>query len=93
MGKIVILMRPCALRVALHVAAEYLAQFNPFYYHYISEHASKALDRQLQQKRKVQERQLCPPPQLPKLCETFAKLPAVVSTPAVVKAIICTLDR
>ena len=70
-----------------------MSQFNPFYYYYNTEHASKALERQLEQKRREGERQLCRPPELPRLRGAFAGLPAVAATPAVVKAVLCTLDR
>ena len=80
-------------RLTLLFLSEFLTQFNPFYYYYNPEHSSKALDRQLQLKRMAKERQLCPPPELPKLRETFANLPAFIATPAVVKAILCTLER
>jgi hypothetical protein len=73
--------------------AEYLAQFNPFYYFYNTEHASKALDRQLELKKRSGERLLCPPPELPPLSRAFDGIPRILCAAPVQKAIICTLDR
>ena len=72
---------------------EYLCQFNPFYYYYTAEHASRALDRQLEIRRKAAKRQLCAPPKLSQLADSFRGLTKVAASPAVMKAIWCTLER
>lgn len=53
---------------------EYFNEFNVFFYHYTREEMSKAEETQRKRRKEKGEIECCPPPQLPKLCESFSLL-------------------
>ena len=73
--------------------SEFQGQFNPFYYYYNPESASKALSRQLEMKHMAKEKPLLPPPVLPQLTGLYHCLPHVIATLPVLKIILAVLER
>ncbi|XP_076273647.1 ubr1 ubiquitin ligase isoform X2 [Rhynchophorus ferrugineus] len=53
---------------------QYYDEFNVFFYHYTREEMSKAEVQQRKRRKDNGELECCPPPQLPKLCESFSLL-------------------
>ncbi|XP_063980844.1 E3 ubiquitin-protein ligase UBR2 isoform X2 [Diachasmimorpha longicaudata] len=51
---------------------ELYAEYNVFFYHYTKEELSKSEESQRRRRKANQELECCPPPQLPKLTETFS---------------------
>lgn len=51
---------------------ELYAEYNVFFYHYTKEELSKSEEAQRRRRKGMQELECCPPPQLPKLSETFS---------------------
>ncbi|XP_011302105.1 E3 ubiquitin-protein ligase UBR2 [Fopius arisanus] len=51
---------------------ELFAEYNVFFYHYTKEELSKSEESQRRRRKGMQELECCPPPQLPKLTETFS---------------------
>ncbi|XP_066252750.1 E3 ubiquitin-protein ligase UBR2 isoform X1 [Euwallacea similis] len=53
---------------------QYFNEFNVFFYHYTREEMSKAEEEQRKRRKTNSEIECCPPPNLPKLCESFSLL-------------------
>ncbi|KAL1506747.1 hypothetical protein ABEB36_006051 [Hypothenemus hampei] len=72
---------------------QYYNEFNVFFYHYTREEMSKAEEMQRKRRKTNGEVECCPPPHLPKLCESFSLLVNLLQCDVMLHIIHTVFDR
>ncbi|XP_048517590.1 E3 ubiquitin-protein ligase UBR2 isoform X2 [Dendroctonus ponderosae] len=68
-------------------------EFNVFFYHYTREEMSKAEETQRKRRKDKGEIECCPPPQLPKLCESFSLLVNLLQCDVMLRIMKTVMER
>lgn len=69
------------------------AEYNVFFYHYTKEELSKSEEAQRKRRKAMGELECCPPPQLPKLTETFSLVANLLQCDVMLHIIQTVLER
>ncbi|XP_050308066.1 E3 ubiquitin-protein ligase UBR2 isoform X2 [Anthonomus grandis grandis] len=72
---------------------QFYDEFNVFFYHYTREEMSKAEEAQRKRRKQQGHIECCPPPQLPKLCESFSLLANLLQCDVMMLVMQTVLER